>query len=693
MQVNHSLSIIFQLKENPIPLKFDLLDKVSQEISHTLIFSIDHKYTVKSKVSEIVFKLFLENWINGTPIDIQINNIDDFIQLNQEFQFKQLDELIKSKEEEFGEDLQYFNCIKNPNQSDRSKYEERIAKRLDDYLNRYQLEMMKLPITSLFNIFNHLHRNLQDHNHAYDLIKNHFENTRDSNIFSLLPSLDGMKLSKENLNEAIALQENRFGYHPTIDTAYLANAIEIQKNHGIKIIEIEEKINQQQNSHKEFEEHITSLIDQLKQNINELELITGNQKQKIKELKKTTTKQSKTIDELKNTVENQNKKIDSFSKTTNKQFNSIEELKDKVRDQKQEIEELKTTVQKQAEIIDKNRKHNIEKANEIESEIDKTKNSLISSIHNNLLRFFSVEPNINSNGIFHILREKEKNCFDRLVVASQSLSDIYNLIDPNTEDRFGSTNEGNFFIKFELKESVMITGIKIFNSYRNFSKSFDIEIDGEIVKSIKEAHELNGKFKEMKIDINPKRGKAVKIIQTGMNWDENNNFIEFKRFEILSNEPKYSEGVFYTLVGESENRDPHKSAVHITSSRFDFNSFHLLNSQNSISIFISENSWFQVELTQGSAIITGIALKKNSNNKLRSFKIIGTHDNKIPVETWPTLIQVDEKTEDEHEILDMYEFDHPSPPVKFIRMVQTDNSWSGNLKLSFYYFDIFGIYI
>lgn len=138
MQSSDSLSIIFQSKANFIPLKFDLLDNISPSISHSLVLNPNHEYTVKSKVSEAVFRSFLEHWLKGTPSDIQIYNIDEYIQLNQEFQFKQLDTLLKSKEEEFGEDLQYFNCIKSQNHADQSNSEEKIATRLDDYLKRYK---------------------------------------------------------------------------------------------------------------------------------------------------------------------------------------------------------------------------------------------------------------------------------------------------------------------------------------------------------------------------------------------------------------------------------------------------------------------------------------------------------------------------------------------------------------------------
>lgn len=733
MQSSDSLSIIFQSKANFIPLKFDLLDNISPSISHSLVLNPNHEYTVKSKVSEAVFQSFLEHWLKGTPSDIQIYNIDEYIQLNQEFQFKQLDTLLKSKEEEFGEDLQYFNCIKSQNHADQSNSEEKIATRLDDYLKRYKTEIMKLPITSLYNIFNHHHRKLQDHNYAYELIKNHFEITGDSNIFSLLPSLDGAKLSKENLKESISQQESRFGYHPTFDVAYLTNAVEMQKKQESKIIEIEEKIGQQQKCHDDLYQKFTSSIEKLgtetenqKQNINELKDVSKDQSKLINELVQKTKDQSKMIEEMKKTDEIKNQIISELKETTKVQSNSIddlikttknanksiEQLKSTVDTQSKEINDLKKAINDQNDTITKLKKAKNNQANEISSfkdknslEITSIKSTINQTIYNALeliknnfvtndcLQFDSFQPDLKKPGILCKLKEKEENPFDPYFVVSLSSNDIYSIIDPSAKGQFSTSKEGNFFIEYRFKEKIEINGIQIFNSYKDFPKSFDIEIEGEIVKSITDAVELNGKYKKMTINFKPVKSAAIKFIQKGKNWDENNNFLVFKRIEILSNEPKYSQGVFSTIVGQNENGDMHKIDFHIISSCFDFNSFYMLDSKRIIWTLCEDNSWFQVEFTKGLAILYGFRLKKNEYFKLKSYKIIGTYDSNNPIDKWEMLYSINENSLDENANLFIQKFKNPSLPVKIIRIVNTGDNWSNNKSLSFYHFDLFGIYL
>ena len=212
-----------------------------------------------------------------------------------------------------------------------------------------------------------------------------------------------------------------------------------------------------------------------------------------------------------------------------------------------------------------------------------------------------------SPGILQRLKNNEKSPFDHLFIPSQSSNDIYNVIDPNTNDRFCILDIGDF-IEIELKESIIITGIKIFSSTINFPKSFDIEIGNKKVSSIKEAKELNGENQEMTINISSIRCNKIRIINRGQNWDKGSNYAYFKRIELLSNESKYSRGVFSTLVSQSENHDPHKCPVLISASDFDFNTFHSIDSPNNICTFPNANSWFQIEFPKGKAIISGFRL-------------------------------------------------------------------------------------
>ena len=225
-----------------------------------------------------------------------------------------------------------------------------------------------------------------------------------------------------------------------------------------------------------------------------------------------------------------------------------------------------------------------------------------------------------------------------------------------------------------------------------FPKSFDILVEGETVKSVKEARELNGKYQDMTVSFAPIRCRKVRFTQTGPNWDKGNNFLLIKGTELLSTDSKYSRGVFSTLVGERENEDQRKCPVIISAPSFDFNSFHSPNAEYVICTHPYENSWFQVELTRGTAVLNGFRLKRCNPGKLRSYKVICTDDSSKPESSWTILIEINEKTENEHELLDIYEFAHPNPPTRIVRLVQTGKNWSDNLHLHFFHFDLFGSY-
>lgn len=304
---------------------------------------------------------------------------------------------------------------------------------------------------------------------------------------------------------------------------------------------------------------------------------------------------------------------------------------------------------------------------------------------------FTVTPNLSEPGIIGRLNSMQKSPFDPLYVASTSSSDPYNLLDPDTKDIFYTTGNKEYF-EFEFQEPVTINGVKIYSFSQNFPKSFDIRIDGEVVASIEEATELNGKDKEMKIKIEPRSCRKVRIIQTGPNWDKGTNYVIYKRVEFTSPDDKYKKGVFATLIDNQENNDPHKCGVHITASNFDFNSFYSADAKYCIITVSEEDSWFQLELTKGSASITGFRLRRCNPGKIKSLKIVATDDVNKTSDQWITLLELTEKSEESTPLIDAYKLNQPSPNVKFIRLIQTSPNWENQLGLKFLHFDIFGTY-
>lgn len=351
---------------------------------------------------------------------------------------------------------------------------------------------------------------------------------------------------------------------------------------------------------------------------------------------------------------------------------------------KEEINSLKETIRSQSNEIKILR-------NEITSLKSKsiiTKGGADSPSSSQIGNFFYVNSSPSEPGILHTLKKIEIDHFHPLFIPSQSHRDIYQLINPNTTTFFGTYKRApDFFIEFHLEKSVTISGMIIYTHKSRFPKSFKILIDGNVVKSISEATELNEKLKSMTINFSPTNGSCVRFVQTGPNW-ENGNVLFIKRFELLSPEEKYRKnGVFSTLIEESENKDPRKSKVWICATSFDLNSIHLTKSNNA-SYCDGQNAWFQVELTHGSAILTGFRIARKS--LLKSYKVIATDDNNKPIESWTKLFEINE--EDNKKILIWHDFLHPSPLVRFVRIVTTGPDWEGKNYLHLSNFDMFGYY-
>lgn len=118
----------------------------------------------------------------------------------------------------------------------------------------------------------------------------------------------------------------------------------------------------------------------------------------------------------------------------------------------------------------------------------------------------------------------------------------------------------------------------------------------------------------------------------------------------------------------------------------------MIDAKLNICTLNENNPWFQVKLNEGFAIITGFRLKRTVPEKIKHYKIMGSNDINKPIEKWEELININEKTEDEHKSTDIYLLDHPSLPIKFIRLIQVEPNWSNENFLKFFHFDIFGSY-
>ncbi|OHT11062.1 hypothetical protein TRFO_03972 [Tritrichomonas foetus] len=296
-----------------------------------------------------------------------------------------------------------------------------------------------------------------------------------------------------------------------------------------------------------------------------------------------------------------------------------------------------------------------------------------------------IEKCCGEKGIVQTLNSKQSSKFDRLYYVSTSSNDIYQIINPNTSDTFSTNGAKNFYINFEFKNPIKINGIQVFTANNSFPKGFDIFVGEEKVISITDAQELNGSYKNQTFNFPPKIGKQIKFVQTSRGHGEKDNYLNFKKFEILSPEKKYSKGIFKTLVEESNN-DPHLSDVFISSTRFHFNSIFLLKGENNnVWTFNNDNQWIQIDFLYSSVIVSKIKFKRFDSDDINMYEIKGSNDKNSDISKW-VLIYEKKKNINPIELIEEISFDSCGP-YKFIRLIQTKKK---NESLKLYYFDVFG---
>lgn len=643
--MQQSFLITSKNKTIKLPFQFKHWNSLPDKITILFINNKNRQYCIQSDVSDEVFESFVNYLITDTLPKINIQNIQEYMQLSQEFNL--LGDFIEKKKKDFGKSYEGMLFLLNKkNPKDVSHIEKDIAMKLDYYLEKYGEKLMNSPIQSLINIFNHRERKLTNHNLAYNLIKEQVKRTNDPSYNVLITTLDCSHLNHTNIEESFLLKKERFDLMPDYDKSFVSSFHERE-------LKFEKRISK-------LETGLKALLSKFDEMQNSIGKIGNNQnlKEKIESISKIQTQSIQRINQIENFIKTkEDRDSRRITTTLGEQTKKISILEKKQHDDQKEFKSL---------------------YEDIAFLKERTKN------------IFSLHAGKHNPGILHQLKSNEKSPFDPLFIASQSSNDIYNIIDPHSKDNFITGIDGDFYIEFELKENIQINGIQIFTSNQCFPKSFDIEIDGVKTASIKSAQELNGAFKSMIVKFDSISCQKVKLIQTESNWDIGNNCLNIQRIELLSPEEKYKKGVFSKLVSMSPSKDPHKCPVIISSSCFDFNTFHLLGSSKNICLYGRQNAWFQIELTGGFAIIHGFRILRFKGIKLKSYKIICTNDVSLPTNEWETLMEVGQNDADEPEI---FQFEKPSPPVRFVRIIQAKEDWFDDLFLAFYHFDIFGVYI
>lgn len=197
-----------------IRMNFKYFHNIPEEITYSLVNDPNHQYHVKVDVDEEIFQNFIYYLADDVIPNINEDNYYSYYELCDEFNVLDLISQVRSELNEYIINIKGLQYCKK---SILPTIEEEISNHLDEYLIQQGELLMKSNIQSLYNIFKKGANQLNDHNLAYNLIKNEFEKSHDINICILLQFLDGRMLSEENLNDSISSQKLHYNFMPKID--------------------------------------------------------------------------------------------------------------------------------------------------------------------------------------------------------------------------------------------------------------------------------------------------------------------------------------------------------------------------------------------------------------------------------------------------------------------------------------------
>lgn len=293
----------------------------------------------------------------------------------------------------------------------------------------------------------------------------------------------------------------------------------------------------------------------------------------------------------------------------------------------------------------------------------------------------------NKQGIIANLKSLEKGLNDHKFIAQLSNRDPYNIILPNSDEYYTSSNNGKFFAEIEFDSPKQINGIILKSHNSNYIKGFKILInDEDEVFSTTGINEINKKYGETKISFDLHECKKVKIIQDGKNY-KGNNFIRLSRFDVITVDSP--DGYFKSIIDNYNNI--HLLPICLRFDNFSTESFYLINTKNSVSSYFQNGTdgYFEIQFINGFALVEGYRLKRTSEQEqMKAWIIMGQQKDDGE---WINLDQREEESLFSYPPCDVYEM-KVKTLVKRIRIVQTQKTWDNTCVLRFDHFDVFGKY-
>lgn len=159
--------LIFKNIKIYIPKDLNYLEKISRKIHSEIL--IKQEYVVELNVHYESFQIFLNYWLKNIKPSFNSENTYEINLLIEEFELKSHNKTLEYDE------LLKVSILKSSflYNHDKSSSEEYIAGNLDFYLLNYNNDLYDVPINSLYNIFYHKKRALNNYSLAFNSVQYH----------------------------------------------------------------------------------------------------------------------------------------------------------------------------------------------------------------------------------------------------------------------------------------------------------------------------------------------------------------------------------------------------------------------------------------------------------------------------------------------------------------------------------------
>jgi serine/threonine protein kinase len=251
-----------------------------------------------------------------------------------------------------------------------------------------------------------------------------------------------------------------------------------------------------------------------------------------------------------------------------------------------------------------------------------------------------------AGGVIRQLRQSEM-LFAPQVIFSQSGIDVYHLIDSESDGYYAGHALGDAQLEFHFCEEINVTGIILTSHSLSFPRCFSVSTvkpDGssQLLADVVDCQALNQENGRFCLTFDqPATQKVFRINQTSPNW-HGLAYFRLAKIEFLSDDPRYTTGVFNTLF-RNYRRDIRKyvcvsARTNDPGRLYRFTGFFC-------KIFDAQGQpWLQTVFPNGRLEIAGYAVKRRVDSSMQAWSLRASNDESLPITQWAVLhaVSVDE---------------------------------------------------